>query len=119
MGWAGKDQQRCDAAGGREAEFGILRPYRMFGPDFGGVRRNSLVAVLMRRRARRRVDAEIRIGVDDVGGHPFPAAIDASVAPGHRNALAPPLAPPVAAPTRHLLHTRPPTLQSGLPYEIH
>src|SRR3546814_10300291 len=96
IGRAGKDQQRRDAAGAREAEVGILRPYRMFGPDFGGVRRNSLVAVLMRRRARRRVDAEMRMGVDDAGGHPFPAAIDASVAIGHRHALAYRLDPPVA-----------------------
>src|SRR3546814_8734116 len=48
IGRAGKDQQRRVAAGAREAEFGIQRPYRMFGPDFGGVRRKRLVAVLLR-----------------------------------------------------------------------
>ena len=72
----GQELHRRDAAGQREIELRILRPERMLGGDFGGVRARHLVAVLQRLDAGRRVDAEMRVRVDDARRHPLAARVD-------------------------------------------
>ena len=71
-----QDLHRRHAAGKRELELRILRPDRMVGPHFRGHRIGHLVAVLQRFDAGRRVDAEMRMGVDDSGRDPFTGGID-------------------------------------------
>ena len=48
----------------------------MLGRDLGGVRARHLVAVLQRLDARGRVDAEVRMRVDDARRHPLAARVD-------------------------------------------
>src|SRR5690606_28352036 len=88
VGRAGQDLQRGDAAGARGVEAGVRRPHRMLGPDVGGDRRGGLVAVGVRAHARTRVDAEVRVHVDDAGRDPLAGAVDAGGAFGRLEAPA-------------------------------
>ena len=76
VGRAGQDLQGGDAAGQGRGEARILRPHRMFCPDIGGDRRDGLVAVAVRPHARTRVDAQVRMHVDDAWSDPLAAGVD-------------------------------------------
>ena len=76
VGRAGQDLQGGDATGQGRGEARVLRPHRVFGPDVGGDRGDGLVAIAVRLHARARVDAQVRMHVDDARGDPLAAGID-------------------------------------------
>jgi hypothetical protein len=55
----------------------------VLGPDLGGVRLGRLVAVGGHRIARRRIQAEMGMVVDDPGRDELPAGVDDRGAGGH------------------------------------
>ena len=77
VGRTGQDLQGGHAAGQRRAEARVLRPHRVLGPDLGGDRGGRLVAVAVRAGAGAGVYAQMRVHVDQAGGHPLAAAVDA------------------------------------------
>ena len=54
----------------------ILRPHRMLGPDIWRDRIGCFVAVAQRVYARRRINAEVRVDVDDAGRDVFAGSVD-------------------------------------------
>ena len=67
---------RRHAARERRGKAGILRPYRVLGPDTRGHRIGRLVAVLRRVDAGARVHAEVRVHVDQPGRDPAALRVD-------------------------------------------
>ena len=87
VGRAGQDLHGRDTAGARAIDLRVLREVGVGGPDTGGVGRDRLVAVGVRGQARRGVDADMRVGVDDAGGQGLAGELDDGGALGHREVL--------------------------------
>ena len=77
IGRAGQDLQRGHAAiGERAGKAGVLRPDRMFGPDFGRGRAGRLVTVRMRLDRRGGIVAEVRVDIDDARRHELAGPVE-------------------------------------------
>ncbi len=76
IGGAGQDLQRGDAAFERCLEAGILRPHAVLRPHVRRDRIGHFVAVAVRVDARSRIDAEMRVHVDEPGRDPAALCID-------------------------------------------
>ena len=73
---SGQHLQRRHATGEVARKLRILRPDRMLRPHVRRRRVGHLVAVAERVAARRGVDAEVRVVVDDAGRHVLAGAVD-------------------------------------------
>ena len=67
---------RRDAAGDGALDGGILRPERVLGPQPRGDRVGQLVAVVVPLGVRHRVDAHVRVRVDNPGRDELAVAVD-------------------------------------------
>lgn len=88
IGRARQHLQRGNAAGKRSAEAWVLRPDRVLGPHVGRHRCGHLVAVAMRADARAGIHAQMRVHIDDAGGHPLAGAVDTAHVCGRLERLA-------------------------------
>ncbi len=76
IGAAGQDQRRRHAAAERAGDRGVFRVEAVDGTDEGRERRSRLVAVVVRAGLGRRVDAEVRVQVDQAGRDHAPTRVD-------------------------------------------
>ena len=76
IGRAGQYLQRGHAAFERGLESGVLRPHGVFRPDIGRDRTGRFIAVRKPAHAWTRVDAEVRMDVDDSRCDPSSVRVD-------------------------------------------
>ena len=68
--------ERRHAAGEGPRKAGVLRPHRMFGPDFGARRAGRLVTIGQGLDAGAGVVAKMTVNVDDAGGNELALRVD-------------------------------------------